>query len=57
MRGLTELKKLIFDHFDGEEIKSLSFDLGIRHDDLPGDRVSRKVERAYFGGSQASEIK
>jgi hypothetical protein len=40
---LTQLRKLLIQHYSLDEFRTLCFDLGILYDDLGGDGLSGKV--------------
>ncbi len=40
---LTQIRDLIHNHFDLEELRELCFRLGIRYDDLPGETLSART--------------
>lgn len=40
---LTQLRKLLIQHFSLDELRVLCFDLGLEYEDLPGDTLSTKM--------------
>lgn len=40
---LTQLRKLLIQHFSLDELRVLCFDLGLEYDDLPGDTKTTKM--------------
>ena len=40
---LTQLRKLLIQHFSLDELRVLCFDLGLEYEDLPGDTLSTKI--------------
>jgi formylglycine-generating enzyme required for sulfatase activity len=40
---LTQLRKLLIQHFSLDELRMLCFDLGLEYEDLPGDTLSTKM--------------